>query len=198
MALLRSRRLRAAVLAALPVMVVACGNPTEITANLPVADATVTTNSLNGSASTLPAAVLLVDRPRTLRVTSDYTFDFAVDIAPNGTATMLPVDLVASGAVLGASRRVGFQKSTTAFDDITKAPVSGYTFQQPFPIAPGDVGLIESLNHPYCSGAFLVSPTIYAKYQVLAIDAVARTASFRIVVDPNCGFRGFESGTPSR
>ena len=198
MALLRSRRLRAAVPAALSAMVAACGNPTEIKANLPVADAAITTYSLNGSPTSLPAAVLLVDHPRALRVTSDYSFDFAVDIGAGGSASILPVDLVASAAVLGASRRVGFQASATAFDDITKAPVSGYTFQQPVPIAVGDVGIIESLNHPYCSGAFLTSPTIYAKYQVIAIDAVARTASFRILVDPNCGFRGFESGTPSR
>jgi hypothetical protein len=33
---------------------------------------------------------------------------------------------------------------------------------------------------------------------VLAVDDVARTVTFRILTDDNCGFKGLEPGLPDR
>ena len=36
----------------------------------------------------------------------------------------------------------------------------------------------------------------YAKLEIVSFDEVARTVSFRILIDDNCGFRGLEPGLP--
>jgi hypothetical protein len=37
----------------------------------------------------------------------------------------------------------------------------------------------------------------YAKLEIVGFDDVARTVSFRILIDDNCGFRGLEPGLPN-
>jgi hypothetical protein len=36
----------------------------------------------------------------------------------------------------------------------------------------------------------------YAKLEVLSFDEAARTVTFRILIDENCGFKGLEPGLP--
>ena len=83
------------------------------------------------------------------------------------------------------------------FDQITRAPAGGYDFDESFEAAVGDVFVMQSVGHPSCAGSFF-SSVIYAKLRVEAVDPASRTLTLRVLVDPNCGFRGFESGTPSR
>lgn len=195
-----SRRALAGTIAALSTVlaVTACGGPTEITANQNTIAATVTVHALNDSPPILPSALVLVSSPAAIRMTPDYQFDLAVDFDEAGVASLMPVDLVASPAVLAPSRVVGLQKVTQSFDEITRAPTGGYVRRAALPIAVGDVGVIESLNHPYCANVFFVTQNIYAKFVVDAIDPTARSVRLRLVVDPNCGFRGLETGIPSR
>lgn len=176
----------------------ACGGPTELKANANTIAATVTVYALNGVSPVLPSALVLVGSPAAIRMTSTFQFDLAVDFDASGAARLIPVDRVASQAVLAPTRLVGMQKLSESFDAITRAPNRGYVTRADLPIAVGDVGVIESLNHPYCANVFLVSQNIYAKFVVDAIDPVARSVRLRLVVDPNCGFRGFETGIPSR
>jgi hypothetical protein len=180
------------------VAVTACGGPTEIKANQQTIAATLTVHALNGSSPSLPSALVLAGSPAVIRMTTDYQFDLAMDFDESGAARLIPVDRVASPAVLSPSRRVGLQKVTGTFDSITRAPNGNYVTRADLPIAVGDVGVIESLNHPYCANIFYVTQNIYAKFVVEAIDPAARSVRLRLVVDPNCGFRGLETGTPSR
>ncbi|MHB1222923.1 MAG: hypothetical protein ACYC2G_02585 [Gemmatimonadaceae bacterium] len=180
------------------VSVTGCGGPTEIKANQNTIAATVTVYSLNGSSPALPSALVLVGSPAAVRMTAQYEFDLAVGVDASGEARLIPVDRVASPAVLAPSRRVGLQKVTGSFDSITRAPNGNYVSRADLPIAVGDVGVIESLNHPYCANIFYVAQNIYAKFVVEAIDPAAGSVRLRLVVDPNCGFRGLETGTPSR
>lgn len=185
-------------LAALVLLAGACGGPTELTADFPTTSATVTLFALNGTAPAAPTGLALVPTPQVLRPGPDFGFDLAVDFAANGSALLYPVDRVASLAVLGPGRFVGLQLVTEVlFDSLGRAPDNDYTFDEALPVAVGDIGVVESLNHPYCRGSFFLQ-SIYAKFRVEAIDPVARTVRLRVVADPNCGFRGLESGLPSR
>lgn len=177
----------------------ACGGPTEITATSNSIATTVTVYALNGASPVFPAALVLAGSPAAIRLTTDYQFDLAVDFDAAGAARLIPVDRVASPAVVSPGRLVGMQKLTQAFDAITRAPDGGYVTRADLPIAVGDVGAIQSLNHPFCTNVFYSTPHIYAKFLVEAIDPVARSVRLRLVVDPNCGFRGLETGAlPSR
>ena len=177
----------------------ACGGPTEIKANSNTIAATVTVFALNGPSAVHPSALALVSFPTAVRMTADYQFDLAFDFDAAGAARLIPVDRVASAALLPPARMVGMQKLNKPFDEISRAPDGGYVNRADLPIAVGDVGVIQSLNHPYCANVFYVAQNIYAKFVVDAIDPVERSVRLRLVVDPNCGFRGLETGTlPSR
>lgn len=177
----------------------ACGGPTEIKASSNTIAATVTVFALNGASPVQASALALVGSPRAIRMMADYQFDLAVDFDATGAARLIPVNRVASSAILPPARLVGLQKLTSSYDDITRAPNGGYVNNADLPIAVGDVGVIQSLNHPYCANAYYVAQDIYAKFVVDAINPVDRSVRLRLVVDPNCGFRGLETGTlPSR
>jgi len=177
----------------------ACGGPTELKANSNTIAATVTIYALNGASAVHPAALALVSTPRAVRMTTDYQFDLAVDFDESGAARLIPVDRVASPAILPNGRFVGLQKVAEPYDAISRAPNGGYVNGADLPIAVGDVGVIQSLNHPYCANVFYVAQNIYAKFVVDAINPAADSVRLRLLVDPNCGFRGLETGTlPSR
>jgi hypothetical protein len=59
------------------------------------------------------------------------------------------------------------------------------------PIAIGDRFVIRS--RVTCS----LGVPKYAKLEIVNFDDVARTVSFRILIDDNCGFRGLEPGLPN-
>lgn len=177
----------------------ACGDPTGLSANYDTLTASVTVYALNGSGPERPAAVLIASTPQAIRLSSDYAFDFSVDFDEGGAARLIPVQRVGSPVVISSGRAVGFQKSTDGFDSIVLAPTSGYDFDSDLPVSVGDVGIIESRVHPFCASVFYTySYTIYAKFQVEALDAQARTATIKVMVDPNCGFRELVPGTPKR
>lgn len=174
-----------------------CGDPFEIQANLENVQASFTLYAFNGTPATAPAAAVLITTPTAVRMGSTYSFDFALDFSATGEALLYPVDLVASDIVLAQDRYVGFQKVTgEGYDQLLLAPNSGYTYDAPLPVAVGDVGYIQSNSHPLCRGSF--TPQIYAKFRVDAVDAQARTVTMTVRSDPNCGFRGLDTGLPER
>ncbi len=195
----RSRRLSLHVLAAAlgAAGLTGCGDPFEIKANLETVQAAFTLHAFNGTPATAPAAAVLVNTPTAVRMGSTYSFDFALDFSATGQALLYPVDLVASDIALGRERYVGFQKVTgQGYDQLLLAPNAGYTYDEPLPVAVGDVGYIQSNAHPLCRGSF--TPLIYAKFRVDAIDPQARTITMTVRSDPNCGFRGLDTGIPER
>ena len=65
--------------------------------------------------------------------------------------------------------------------------------------APGEVILIQSTRNgtgDVC--AFDISPFIYTKILVDSIAVETKTVVLQTVMDPNCGFKSFEAGIPSR
>lgn len=176
----------------------ACGDPNEIRASFETSEGTVTVYALSGTPAWAPAGITLMEVPAAVRVGPDYGFDVALEFE-GATPRLYPLQLVASDVVVGRARRVGIQKLAGAtFDAVTRAPNNGYDFAAPVTLAVGDVGVIESQNHPFCTSGFSFPYTIYAKFLVEAVDPVARSVRLKMVSDPNCGFRGLEDGLPSR
>ena len=195
------RRAAAALRAAgalLALAVAACDDPFEVTADVDVVEATVVMRALTGTALELPLVLLAAPEPQVVRPTADFVFDLAFDFDGGGVATLYPVDLVARPSVV-AGRTVGLQKVTgQSFESVTRAPGGGYVFREPLAVAVGDVVVLQSVGHPSCAGSFF-STIVFAKLRIDAIDPAARTLTARVLVDPNCGFRGFETGQrPSR
>ena len=184
---------------ALALVLAACGDPNEVRARFETTDATITVYALSGTPAWAPAGIAVAEVPSAVRLDPGYNFDLALEF-DGATPRLYPVQLVASEGVIGAARRVGIQKVTgTTFDDLTRAPNSGYVFGEPVSLAVGDVGVIESQNHPLCVASPFTFPyTIFSKFVVEAVEPATRSVRLRMVTDPNCGFRGFEEGIPSR
>lgn len=203
----RSRRLSLLSFAAvLALGVVACDDPYEVRARLGTVEDTLVVNAISDTAAsaTAPVAVNLAGRainsdtprsPATRRLTAAFDFDFAVDVEGD-EAVILPPRLVAT-SVFGV-RRVGLREdSTSDFEAIRSAPATGYQFDTvAVRLRVGETAIIVAQN-PVCNPqAGEVYSELYAKIGLLAIDPVAKTATLRIRLDPNCGFRSFLPGVP--
>jgi hypothetical protein len=127
---------------------------------------------------------------RRVRTDTTSAFDFAYNLQMDGSHVFVP------RAVLGidstASVRPGLQPRTETFEAITEAPSNGYVTDQVVPITVGDRYVARS--RIVCT----IGVPTYAKLEVLAVDDVARTVTFRILTDDNCGFKGLEPGLPDR
>jgi hypothetical protein len=128
----------------------------------------------------------------TLRLEPTYSFDLVFDINDDGKVVLMPVTLV--GGAVAAGRRIGLQMVTGAYDQLTRAPTSGYKYDSTLVLGVGEGAIVE-LQTDVCQ--FQTSQLIYAKLQIKAIDPVSRTIVFRITYDPNCGFRSFLPGVPT-
>jgi len=127
-----------------------------------------------------------------LRLEPTYGFDLAFDIDDAGKAVLIPVRLV--GGAVTAGRRVGLQRIAGAYDEVTRAPTSGYQYDSTLTLDVGEASLVE-LQTDVCQ--FQTSQLVYAKLQIKSVDPVSRTIVFRITYDPNCGFRSFLPGVPT-
>jgi hypothetical protein len=127
---------------------------------------------------------------RRVRTDTTSAFDFAYNLQMDGSHVFVP------RAVLGidstASVRPGLQPRTETFEAITEAPSNGYVTDQVVPITVGDRYVARS--RIVCT----IGVPTYGKLEVLAVDDVARTVTFRILTDDNCGFKGLEPGLPDR
>jgi hypothetical protein len=129
----------------------------------------------------------------TLRLEPTYGFDLVFDIDENGKVVLIPVRLV--GGAVTSGRRVGLQRITGTYEDVTLAPTSGYQYDSTLTMDVGDGALVEVATD-ICQ--FQTSQLVYAKLQIKAVDPVMRTIVFRITYDPNCGFRSFLPGVPTQ
>jgi hypothetical protein len=172
-------------------VLVACGDSNGLQdATVPNVERTETLYALEGTAVTTPSAYSLEDSRR-VRTDLFVDFDFAYNIEANGQHVFIP------RAVLGiepnANVQPGFQLRSESFEGITLAPSNGYVTDQPVPIALGERYVVR--GRITCLGLGLPK---YGKLEVIAFDEVARSVTFRVLTDDNCGFRGLEPGLPDR
>jgi hypothetical protein len=81
---------------------------------------------------------------------------------------------------------------TETFEGIREAPSDGYITDRVVPIAVGDRFVVR--GRITCT----IGVPKYAKLEVMEFEETARTVTFRILTDENCGFKGLEPGLPDR
>ena len=188
------RPLLAAVL--LTAALAACQDPYAPEAQFEVVTDTFAIYGINDAPLAAPTAVSLfnaVTGVPAVTAAPNFSFDFALDVADDGTITLLPNSRVANRML--SPHRVGFQRVDVPFASLTAAPASGYTFDSLLVVAPGQTIAIQSADPNACPVPYL-GTWIYAKF---VIDSVAEQPArifVRTTVDANCDFRSLLPGIP--
>jgi hypothetical protein len=181
-----TRARRAAATAALLPLLAACGESTNIRANSIVEADTLKVWAVTGTPIELPSALDLfvggVVRPSVSGTAP--LFDLLFDIDEEGEVVVVPAR-AATGRLGGG--RVGLIVSEDAFDAVTRAPNNGYRYDTTTVVPQGRTVVMESESRA-CIGALV--PRLYARFIVDSVRAAERVVFFRLVYDPNCGFRG--------
>lgn len=182
----------------------ACGNPFAIQPNTPTIGDTLAVYGLSDAPANGPTALNTFGP--TLVATSatthfDVVFDIRPDSAGNPTAYALPPRAVASFGSAGF-----IVDSTEAFDAITRAPNVTYNDSTIVPLKPGTILIVQALSNACAVQVVASQQFIYSKIVIDSINftpfdgftnPAGNTIHFRIVVDPNCGFRSFKPGLPT-
>src|SRR4051812_7571273 len=149
---------------------------------------TETLYAVAGTPVATPSAYA-IEGSRRVRTDSTTNFDFAYNVEAGGQHVFLP------RAVLGidslASVKPGLQASTESFEGITTAPSNGYTTDSVIAIGVGERYVVR--GRVTCLSLGLPK---YGKLEVVSFDDVARSVTFRILTDDNCGFKGLQPGLP--
>ena len=173
------------------ISVAACDDPFAPRASTAVRTDSFVVYSVSQTPVNVPAAFNIIFFT-TLRLEPTYGFDLVFDIDEDGKVVLIPVRLV--GGAVTQNRRVGIQKITVPYDEMTHAPTAGYKYDSTVALATDEGALIE-LTTDVCQ--FQQSQLVYAKLQIKAVDPISRAIVFRITYDPNCGFRSFLPGVPT-
>lgn len=148
---------------------------------------TVTISSIRGTPISAPSAYSVAE-DRLVRTDLSTNFDF-VYYYDGARHLLLPLDVVGLGS---RSSNPGLLVSSAAFGAIVNPPTSGYTADDSVVVSVGSV--LVARSRIACS----LSVPQYGKLEVLSFDDLARTMTFRIVANTNCGFRELGLGFPER
>jgi hypothetical protein len=158
-------------------------------ATVPNVERSETLYALIGTPVGTPSAYL-VDGDRRIRTDTTTNFDFAYNVESDGRHVFIP--RAALGIDASPSINPGLQRRTEPFEAITVAPSNGYITDQPIPINLGERYVVRS--GITCN----IGVPKYAKLEITGFDDTARTVTFRVLTDDNCGFKGLEPGLPNR
>ncbi len=184
---MRTFRLLAAAIA----LAGACGDanllPDPFLANV---EDTVVVYAISGTEVFRPSGYAMTER-RAVRLDVVTNADFAYDRMPDGRNIFLP------GAAVGQPGNTfdpGLQETLSEYDAIRIAVVNGYTTRD---TVDARVGNVYYLRSRVPIGCFFGLPA-YGKLQILSFDPEARTVTFKIIANLNCGYRGLELGVPTQ
>ena len=178
--------------AVLAVVGVACGDLTGVPASLPTLSDSTVVYAINGAPPGAPTA-LHVFAGQLFSADATFAFDVAFDIDASGHPVLLPQRAVASG--LAATHTVGLQTTTTTYENVTRAPTSGYRADTAL-VATLNVPVLVQTTDPNACGVSLTGTVLYAKVVIRSVDPVLRQMVVQFTTDPNCGFRSFLPGIP--
>ena len=192
---MRSRRWSLALALGVTVfaLLAACSSSLLVPATVANVVDTVTLYALDGTPLGTPSAYAISGR-RTVRIETSVVFDFAFNVDSLDQPVLLPIGAIGLGSS-DTLAQPGFQLTTATFDNVTLAPTDGYETKTPFVVTTGNVALTRSRVQTCANGSSL---PLYAKLQVLAIDAAARSIRFQILSDQNCAYRGLAPGLPEQ
>lgn len=152
---------------------------------------TVTVYSLIGTPITQPSGFNIA---LSAAVRTDQTsgFDFAYTII-NGEHVFLSQNVLGLGAT-GQTFFPGFIATDTPFDQITEAQTNGYITNDTIrPVVDSKYYLRSSISNCTQYGV----PN-YGKMHVLSFDDSAKSITFEVLVNRNCGYKGLSPGTPEK
>jgi hypothetical protein len=173
-----------------------CDNTNPFAAQLPTTQDVFTIFALTGTPPAYPSGLNTYGRSPT-RVDGNAAFDVAFDINADGNAILYPVKLVVSS--VSGDRPVGLRLVPGVWDSVTEAPTGTYQTDSAVVASKGQVVVVQAnrgTSGDVCS--FNISPFIYSKILVDSIDVKSHTITIQTVMDPNCGFRSFAAGIPSK
>lgn len=187
---MRSLSVPSAILSALAVFATAigCSNPNALppVQFTNVVD-TATLYALTGTPIGAPSGY---DGVAAVPVRTDLNapFDFAIDFDAANQLVLYP------SGTLGLSSVPGILVVTDSFDGVTSAPLDGYVQDSTVVVAPGTVFVLKTrLSNQLCIAGAL---SRYGKFHLLAVDPQARSATFELLMDLNCGYRDLQPGSP--
>ncbi|HMA20717.1 MAG TPA: hypothetical protein VKO87_07925 [Gemmatimonadaceae bacterium] len=173
----------------------ACGNSQLLQASLPTVQDAYIVFALTGTPAAYPSGLNTYVRSA-VRVDGNANFDVAFDIDSAGRAVLYPVQKIVSS--LSSARHVGLRKVAGTFENVTIAP-SGVYADSTVVASEGDIVIVQAARNGTGDACqFDISPYIYTKMLVDSIAVDTRTIVLQTVLDPNCGFRSFESGIPAK
>jgi hypothetical protein len=138
-----------------------------------------------------PAALDLLGRA-VMKVDGSFAFDIAFDLDGKGKIVVLPQRLV--GTPIAGSRVVYLRRMSGPYDAALLAPSDGWMADSTVSVLPGEpVGI--KLTPSSC--AYQISTDMYAKIFVDSVTAGGLIFG-RGVLNPNCGFKSFADGIPTK
>ncbi|MEP7066347.1 MAG: hypothetical protein ABI889_09965 [Gemmatimonadota bacterium] len=174
----------------------ACADPLKTKATLATIDDTAAVFALTGAPESAPTAINITF-PRAVIATPSENYDVVFDIRHDSAFAYPP-------HAISVSLTAGLQLATEPFDQITKAPTTGYNDTTPQFVKAGDVLLVQSTSAQCTTQGVQARRFIYAKIVIDSIfydEATAphtpRTIWYRLRNDPNCGFISFLDGIPT-
>ncbi|HET7458250.1 MAG TPA: hypothetical protein VFJ74_11410 [Gemmatimonadaceae bacterium] len=185
----------------------ACHDTTALKATLQNNADTLTVYALSDTASSrrdFPTAIAtgvratnaagaIVAAPTPVSVSSSAQFDVAFDIDAAGKVVLYPQRRIVSGV---SGRRVGLVAVPGTFETVTEAPKNGYQFDSVAVTV--DTGQVVAVQAQTTQCALEVSAYNYSKIVVDSVVPAIQAIYVRIATDPNCGFRSFLPGVPSK
>ena len=191
---MNSRKLALALVACASTLT-ACDDPNLLQAQLPTVSDVYDVFALSGTPASYPSAINTYLRTA-IRVDGNANFDVAFDLDQQGRIVVYPVHKVVSP--FASTRRVGLRRVTGTFESVDIAPAGTYA-DSVLVTTPGEVIVVQSIrNGANDACQFNISPYIYTKLTVDSVATASRSIRVSAVLDPNCGFRSFASGIPSR
>jgi hypothetical protein len=172
---------------ALLALVMACSDTNGLNPTFTNFERTETLYALIGTPVRTPSAYS-IDGGLRVRTDTTTSFDFAYNVESDGRHVFVP--RAALGIEATADVNPGFQARSESFEAITEAPSDVYITDRVVPIALGERYVVRS--RVTCS----IGVPKYGKLEVVFFDNAARTVTFRVLVNDNCGFKGLEPGLP--
>lgn len=187
------RRWVTGALAVVAALAAACDGPLTNPAATENATQAFFVHALTGSPLAGSTAITFPGRAVT-RVDGTYQFDVAFDINSDGNVVLLPPELV--GQNPSGNRLVGIIKGIGTFDQITSAPLSGYTVDSVTVIGRGQAVAVQA-QEPVCFTGSPGAPYLYAKIVIDSVDVVGRGIYGRAMIGGDCGYRQLVAGFPA-
>jgi hypothetical protein len=187
------RRLVAVVLFAAIGALGACGGPSLAAGTTDNETQPFFVHALTGSPLATSTALAFPARAVT-RVDGSFNFDVAFDINPEGFVVLLPPELVGQDPT--GNRPVGIIKSTSTYDNLIEAPLTGYTVDSVTVVGTGQAVAVQA-TEPVCLTGNPTAPYLYAKIVIDSIDYVGRGIYGRAMIGGDCGYRQLIPGFPA-